>query len=168
MKNKIMILLFTIVFLGSCAPKRVIEEKEKIVYVDKVKTDSIFIEKIINTTDTISNEVIIDCDSTTFKQKLNDGKSDIQIIKEDGKVKVKYIKLPSETKTEYIYVEKKESNDSIVSEKESKHIDNTTHTTFWDKIGLKFYQISFFIVFVLWLIGITPLKIFSVIKKLVV
>jgi len=168
MKNKIMILLFTIIFLGSCAPKRVIEEKEKIVYVDKVKTDSIFIEKIINTTDTISNEVIIDCDSTSLSQKFNDGKSNIQIIKEDGKVKIKYVKLPSETKTEYVYVEKKESNDSIVSEKENKQVDNTTHTTFWDKLGLKFYQTAFYIILVLWIFGITPLKIFSIIKKLVV
>lgn len=165
MKNKIMILLFLIIFLGSCAPKKVIEEKEKIVYVDKVKTDSIFIEKIINTTDTISNEVIIDCDSTFLSQKFNDGKSNIQIVKEEGKVKIKYVKLPSETKTEYVYVEKKESNDSIVSEKESKQVDNTT---FWNKLGLKFYQTAFYIVLILWIFGITPLKIFSIIKKFLV
>lgn len=169
MNIKTIIFSFLLIFLmGSCAPKRIIEEKEKIVYVDKVKTDSVFIEKVIEKTDTINNEIIIDCDSTKFSQKFGDGKSNIKIVKEDGKVVIKYVKLPSETKTEYVYVEKKESNDSIVSEKDNKQVDNTTHTTFWDKLGLKFYQTAFFIIFVLWLIGITPLKIFNIIKKLVI
>lgn len=169
MNKKIyIILIFFIFLLGSCAPKRIIEEKEKIVYVDKIKRDSIFIEKIINKTDTIENEIIIDCDSTALAQKFSDGKSTIKIVKEAGKVVIKYVKVPSESVSEKIYIEKEESKDSIVSDKESKVVEETKDVklTFWQKVQLHFFKIGFFIILVLWILGITPLRIFKFIKNL--
>ena len=96
------IVLITI-FAFSCTTRKVEKENEKIVYVDKIKKDSIFINKEIIKTDTIFNEILVDCDSTSFSQSFGDSKSNIKIVKENGKVLIKYVKTPSETVYEKIY-----------------------------------------------------------------
>ena len=150
MKKLIVLVLITI-FAFSCTTRKVDKVEEKIVYVDKVKKDSIFINKEIIKTDTIFNEILVDCDSTSFSQKFGDSSSNIKIVKEKGKVLIKYVKSPTETKYEKIYVEKEIKKDSISTEKK---VENTTKTksNFFSNI----YKIAFFVLLVLWILGITP------------
>ena len=150
MKKLIVLVLITI-FAFSCTTRKVDKVEEKIVYVDKIKRDSIFINKEIIKTDTIFNEILVDCDSTSFSQKFGDSSSNIKIVKEKGKVLIKYVKSPTETKYEKIYVEKEIKKDSISTEKK---VENTTKTksNFFSNI----YKIAFFVLLVLWILGITP------------
>ena len=155
MKKLIVLVLITI-FAFSCTTRKVDKVEEKIVYVDKVKKDSIFINKEIIKTDTIFNEILVDCDSTSFSQKFGDSSSNIKIVKEKGKVLIKYVKSPTETKYEKIYVEKEIKKDSISTEKK---VENTTKTksNFFSNI----YKIAFFVLLVLWILRITPKFIIS-------
>ena len=155
MKKLIVLVLITI-FAFSCTTRKVDKVEEKIVYVDKVKKDSIFINKEIIKTDTIFNEILVDCDSTSFSQKFGDSSSNIKIVKEKGKVLIKYVKSPSETKYEKIYVEKEIKKDSISTEKK---VENTTKTK--SNFFTNIYKIAFFVLLVLWILGITPKFIIS-------
>ena len=155
MKKLIALVLITI-FAFSCTTRKVDKVEEKIVYVDKVKKDSIFINKEIIKTDTIFNEILVDCDSTSFSQKFGDSSSNIKIVKEKGKVLIKYVKSPSETKYEKIYIEKENKKDSISTEKK---VENTTKTK--SNFFANIYKIAFFVLLVLWILGITPKFIIS-------
>ena len=153
--------MFLIVFLTfSCTTRKVEKENEKIVYVDKIKRDSIFINKEIIKTDTIFNEILVDCDSTSFSQNFGDSDSNIKIVKEKGKVLIKYVKSPTETVYEKIYVEKEIKKDSVFSEKNIKVIKENK-TTFLDNVLNNIYKIAFFVLLVLWILGITPKFIIS-------
>ena len=153
---KKLITIFLIIFLTfSCTTRKVEKENEKIVYVDKIKRDSIFINKEIIKTDTIFNEILVDCDSTSFSQSFGDSKSNIRIVKENGKVLIKYVKSPSETKYEKIYIEKEEKKDSVVLDKSTKVIKENK-TTFLENVMNNIYKIGFFVTFILWIFGITP------------
>ena len=153
---KKLITIFLIIFLTfSCTIRKVEKENEKIVYVDKIKRDSIFINKEIIKTDTIFNEILVDCDSTSFSQSFGDSKSNIRIVKENGKVLIKYVKTPSETVYEKIYVEKEEKKDSVVLDKSTKVIKENK-TTFLENVMNNIYKIGFFVTFILWIFGITP------------
>ena len=154
MKKLIVLVLITI-FAFSCTTRKVDKVEEKIVYVDKVKKDSIFINKEIIKTDTIFNEILVDCDSTSFSQKFGDSSSNIKIVKENGKVLIKYVKSPTETKYEKIYVEKENKKDSVVLDKNIK-IVKENKTTFLENIMNNIYKIGFFVTFILWIFGITP------------
>ena len=155
MKKLIVLVLITI-FAFSCTTRKVDKVEEKIVYVDKVKKDSISINKEIIKTDTIFNEILVDCDSTSFSQKFGDSSSNIKIVKEKGKVLIKYVKSPSETKYEKIYIEKEIKKDSISTEKK---VENTTKTK--SNFFANIYKIAFFVLLVLWVLGITPKFIIS-------
>ena len=155
MKKLIVLVLITI-FAFSCTTRKVDKVEEKIVYVDKVKKDSIFINKEIIKTDTIFNEILVDCDSTSFSQKFGDSSSNIKIVKEKGKVLIKYVKSPSETKYEKIYIEKENKKDSISTEKK---VENTTKTK--SNLFANIYKIAFLVLLVLWVLGITPKFIIS-------
>ena len=155
MKKLIALVLITI-FAFSCTTRKVDKVEEKIVYVDKVKKDSIFINKEIIKTDTIFNEILVDCDSTSFSQKFGDSSSNIKIVKEKGKVLIKYVKSPSETKYEKIYIEKENKKDSISTEKK---VENTTKTK--SNFFANIYKIAFFVLLALWILGITPKFIIS-------
>ena len=158
---KKLIIMFLIVFLTfSCTTRKVEKENEKIVYVDKIKRDSIFINKEIIKTDTIFNEILVDCDSTSFSQNFGDSNSNIKIVKEKGKVLIKYVKSPTETVYEKIYVEKEIKKDSVFSEKNIKVIKENK-TTFLDNVLNNIYKIAFFVLLVLWILGITPKFIIS-------
>ena len=150
MKKLIVLVLITI-FAFSCTTRKVDKVEEKIVYVDKVKKDSIFINKEIIKTDTIFNEILVDCDSTSFSQKFGDSSSNIKIVKEKGKVLIKYVKSPTETKYEKIYVEKEIKKDSISTEKK---VENTTKTK--SNFFANIYKVGFFVILILWVLGITP------------
>lgn len=150
MKKLIVLVLITI-FAFSCTTRKVDKVEEKIVYVDKVKKDSIFINKEIIKTDTIFNEILVDCDSTSFSQKFGDSSSNIKIVKENGKVLIKYVKSPTETKYEKIYIEKEIKKDSISTEKK---VESTTKTK--SNFFANIYKIAFFVLLVLWILGITP------------
>lgn len=155
MKKLIVLVLITILAF-SCTTRKVDKVEEKIVYIDKVKKDSIFINKEIIKTDTIFNEILVDCDSTSFSQKFGDSSSNIKIVKENGKVLIKYVKSPTETKYEKIYVEKEIKKDSISTEKK---VENTTKTK--SNFFANIYKIAFFVLLVLWILGITPKFIIS-------
>ena len=153
---KKLITIFLIIFLTfSCTTRKVEKENEKIVYVDKIKRDSIFINKEVLKTDTLYNEILVDCDSTSFSQNFGDSKSNIKIVKEKGKVLIKYVKTPSETVYEKIYVEKEEKKDSVVLDKSTKVIKENK-TTFLENVMNNIYKIGFFVTFILWIFGITP------------
>ena len=154
MKKLIVLVLITI-FAFSCTTRKVDKVEEKIVYVDKVKKDSIFINKEIIKTDTIFNEILVDCDSTSFSQKFGDSSSNIKIVKEKGKVLIKYVKSPSETIYKNVYVEKEEKKDSVISEKNTKIIKEN-RISFLDSVLKNIYKIGFFITLILWVFGITP------------
>ena len=154
MKKLIVLVLITI-FAFSCTTRKVEKVEEKIVYVDKVKKDSVFINKEVLKTDTLYNEILVDCDSTSFSQNFGDSKSNIKVVKEKGKVLIKYVKSPSETIYEKIYVERGEKKDSIVSEKSIKIIKEQK-TTFLDKVLNNIYKVGFFVILILWVSGITP------------
>ena len=154
MKKLIVLVLITI-FAFSCTTRKVDKVEEKIVYVDKVKKDSVFINKEVLKTDTLYNEILVDCDSTSFSQNFGDSKSNIKVVKEKGKVLIKYVKSPSETIYEKIYVEKGEKKDSIVSEKSIKIIKDQK-TTFLDNVLNNIYKVGFFVILILWVLGITP------------
>ena len=154
MKKLIVLVLITI-FAFSCTTRKVEKVEEKIVYVDKVKKDSVFINKEVLKTDTLYNEILVDCDSTSFSQNFGDSKSNIKVVKEKGKVLIKYVKSPSETIYEKIYVEKGEKKDSIVSEKSIKIIKDQK-TTFLDNVLNNIYKVGFFVILILWVLGITP------------
>lgn len=159
MKKLIFIFLIsTLIF--SCTTRKVEVEKEKIVYVDKIKRDSIFINKEVLKTDTLYNEIMVVCDSTKLSQSFGDSKSNIRIVKENGKVLIKYIKTPSETVYEKIYVEKEEKKDSVVLDKSTKVIKENK-TTFLENVMNNIYKIGFFVTFILWMLGITPKFIIS-------
>ena len=158
--KKLIVLVLIIIFAFSCTTRKVDKVEEKIVYVDKVKKDSIFINKEIIKTDTIFNEILVDCDSTSFSQKFGDSSSNIKIVKEKGKVLIKYVKSPSETKYEKIYIEKENKKDSVFSEKNIKVIKENK-TTFLDNVLNNIYKIAFFVLLVLWILGITPKFIIS-------
>lgn len=160
MKKLIFIFLITTLIIFSCTTRRVEVEKEKIVYVDKIKRDSIFINKEVLKTDTLYNEIMVDCDSTKLSQSFGDSKSNIRIVKENGKVIIKYVKAPSETVYEKIYVEKEEKKDSVVLDKSTKVIKENK-TTFLENVMNNIYKIGFFVIFVLWMLGITPKFIIS-------
>ena len=155
MKKLIVLVLITI-FAFSCTTRKVDKVEEKIVYVDKIKKDSVFINKEITKTDTIFNEILVDCDSASFSQKFGDSSSNIKIVKEKGKVLIKYIKSPTETKYEKIYVEKEEKNDSVSIENKIESIKKTESNFF-----ANIYKIAFFITLVLWVLGVTPKFIIS-------
>ena len=153
---KKLITIFLIIFLTfSCTTRKVEKENEKIVYVDKIKRDSIFINKEVLKTDTLYNEIMVDCDSTKLSQSFGDSKSNIRIVKENGKVLIKYVKTPSETVYEKIYVEKEEKKDSVVLDKSTKVIKENK-TTFLENVMNNIYKIGFFVTFILWIFGITP------------
>ena len=153
---KKLIIVFLIIFLTfSCTTRKVEKENEKIVYVDIIKRDSVFINKEVLKTDTLYNEILVDCDSTSFSQNFGDSKSNIKVVKEKGKVLIKYVKSPSETIYEKIYVEKGEKKDSIVSEKSIKIIKDQK-TTFLDNVLNNIYKVGFFVILILWVLGITP------------
>ena len=153
---KKLIIVFLIIFLTfSCTTRKVEKEKEKIVYVDIIKRDSVFTNKEVLKTDTLYNEILVDCDSTSFSQNFGDSKSNIKVVKEKGKVLIKYVKSPSETIYEKIYVEKGEKKDSIVSEKSIKIIKDQK-TTFLDNVLNNIYKVGFFVILILWVLGITP------------
>lgn len=154
MKKLIFIFIIT-TLIFSCTTRKVEKENEKIVYVDKIKRDSIFINKEVLKTDTLYNEILVDCDSTSFSQNFGDSKSNIKIIKEKGKVLIKYVKSPSETIYKNVYVEKEEKKDSIISEKNTKIIKEN-RTSFLDSVLKNIYKIGFFITLILWVFGITP------------
>lgn len=159
MKKLIFIFLIsTLIF--SCTTRKVGVEKEKIVYVDKIKRDSIFINKEVLKTDTLYNEIMVDCDSTKLSQSFGDSKSNIKIVKENGKVLIKYVKTPSKTVYEKIYVEKEEKKDSVVLDKNIKTVKENK-TTFLENIMNNIYKIGFFVMLVLWMLGITPKFIIS-------
>lgn len=155
MKKLIFIFLISTLIIFSCTTRRVEVEKEKIVYVDKIKRDSIFINKEVLKTDTLYNEIMVDCDSTKLSQSFGDSKSNIKIVKENGKVLIKYVKVPSETVYEKIYVEKEEKKDSVVLDKSTKVIKENK-TTFLENVMNNIYKIGFFVTFILWIFGITP------------
>lgn len=158
---KKLIIAFLIIFLTfSCTTRKVEKENEKIVYVDIIKRDSVFINKEVLKTDTLYNEILVDCDSTSFSQKFGDSSSNIKIVKEKGKVLIKYVKSPTETKYEKIYVEKEIKKDSVFSEKNIKVIKENK-TTFLDNVLDNIYKIAFFVLLVLWILGITPKFIIS-------
>ena len=102
----------------------------------------------------------MDCDSTSFSQKFGDSSSNIKIIKEKGKVLIKYVKSPTETKYEKIYVENENKKDSVVLDKNIK-IVKENKTTFLENIMNNIYKIVFFVLLILWILGITPKFIIS-------
>lgn len=159
MKKLIFIFIIT-ALIFSCTTRKVEVEKEKIVYVDKIKRDSIFINKEVLKTDTLYNEILVDCDSTSFSQNFGDSKSNIKIIKEKGKVLIKYIKTPSKTIYEKVYIEKENKKDSITSEKSIK-TTKENKVSFLESVLNNIYKIGFFIISFLWVIGITPKFIIS-------
>lgn len=165
--NNIIIAFILFLTISSCAPKRVIEEQEKIVYVDRLVRDSIVVEKESIVYDSFYTEVEVDCnDLKPSSTKVGDSKSKLDVKKDStGKVVIRYIRGPIEQKIEKVYIEKESTKDSVVSDKKTSIKETVIEQTFWQKIKNNFYQYGFYLVLVLWIIGLTPMKL---IRKIIV
>lgn len=157
MIKNVLVFISIILLTFNCTTRKVSDVKEKIVYVDKIKRDSIFIRSEVVKTDTLYNEIIVDCDSvSSFNQKLKDGKNTLDISKnKDNKVVIKYLKEPTENKKEYVFINKQEKKDSISETNNSKNIVKE------DIFKTKVYEILFYFVLILWALGITPKYLFN-------
>jgi hypothetical protein len=161
------LILLLAVFLTSCTTSKKFTEKtttkDSIVYVDKLRIDTVKITENKTVTEPVYVEVEIPCDSLVYYQKIENGKSQFKISKENGKVKIMYKQDSLVDKYKSLYEKSIVKMDSIakvkmVSETKEKKI---VHQTFWQALIAKIWQILFIIVLVLWCFGITPRLIFS-------
>lgn len=157
-------LILTCLILASCVSKKEITKSEtEKTEINKVRIDTIIKDKIIHETEFFTNEILIPCDSAKLKQSFKIGKNAYKIIKEKGEVKIVFKRDSSRSICESQYKVLITQNDSL----------KTKLSTFNKEVIKKpflsdFWKIAFFIILILWILGITPLFIFRMIKRLIV
>lgn len=159
---KKLISLCLILILVSCNLRKKVtevhEKKDSLVYVTKLKTDTIRIIETKIVSEPVNNDIVIPCDSLKYYQELASGKTRIIIKKEKGSVRIIYKKDPSESSNKEVYKNSVQKNDSIKVTKSETSTKNETviEKTFWQKITSDIWRLLFFSILILWLIGITP------------
>lgn len=157
------LLLTYILFFSSCTTsKKITSEKQikdSIVYVDKIRIDTIREKITIN--DGIDNEINFKCDSTALNQSYKSGGVQYRIIKEKGEIRFVIKKDSSVCVDKYQSTLKiKDSLQRVVNKSiQSKEI---VRKPFLSDI----WKIAFFVLLGFWILGITPLFIFRLIKPL--
>lgn len=160
---KIYFILITILLTSgtwSCVSKKEVtkntDKKDSInIETNKVRIDTIYKERIVQMFEPIYNEVEIPCDSTKFNQSFKSGKTSYKIIKERGQVKIVFKKDSSNLICENQYKVLYRENAALKSKISS--LDKTFSKEVVKKpFFANLWQILFFIIFVLWILGITP------------
>ena len=152
---------FLFLFFSCNTQKRVKEKivkKDSIIYVTKLKVDTVKITETKTISDPINNDVVIPCDSLKYYQELASGKTRIIIKKEKGSVRIVYKKDSTENSNKETIQSSFQKNDSIQNTK--SEVSSTSETivekTFWQKITSDVWRLLFFSILILWIIGITP------------
>ena len=151
-----------LLLIFSCNTQKRVEEKivkkDSIIYVTKLKVDTVKITETKTISEPVNNDVVIPCDSLNYYQELASGKTRIIIKKEKGSVRIIYKKDPSESSNKEVYKNSVQKNDSIKATKSETSTKNETviEKTFWQKITSDIWKLLFFSILILWLIGITP------------
>ena len=152
---------FLFLFFSCNTQKRVKEKivkKDSIIYVTKLKVDTVKITETKTISEPVNNDVVIPCDSLKYYQELASGKTRIIIKKEKGSVRIVYKKDSTENSNKETIQSSFQKNDSIQNTK--SEVSSTSETivqkTFWQKITSDVWRLLFFSILILWLIGITP------------
>lgn len=151
-----------LLLLFSCNTQKKVTEKivkkDSIIYVTKLKVDTVKITETKTISEPVNNDIVIPCDSLKYYQELASGKTRIIIKKEKGLVRIIYKKDPSESSNKEVYKNSVQKNDSIKATKSEISTKNETviEKTFWQKITSDIWKLLFFSILILWLIGITP------------
>ena len=138
--------------------KEKIVKKDSIIYVTKLKVDTVKITETKTISEPVNNDVVIPCDSLNYYQELASGKTRIIIKKEKGSVRIVYKKDSTENSNKKTIQSSFQKNDSIKATKSETTKKNETviEKTFWQKITSDIWKLLFFSILILWLIGITP------------
>ena len=138
--------------------KEKIVKKDSIIYVTKLKVDTVKITETKTISEPVNNDIVIPCDSLKYYQELASGKTRIIIKKEKGSVRIIYKKDSSENFNKEVYQNSVQKNDSIKVTKSETSTKNETviEKTFWQKITSDIWRLLFFSILILWIIGITP------------
>lgn len=168
--NKIITIVLLTLAIWACVAKKDlsktdIKKDSIIIENNNIRIDTIYKERINTIFEQVNNEVTIPCDSTKFSQSFEAGKIKYKIIKEKGSVRVVFKRDSSSYKysNEYKYIYRQ--NDSL------KRLISTSDTTKSKEVTKKpffanLWQILFFIILFLWILGITPRFIFKLITKI--
>ena len=151
-----------LLLLFSCNTQKKVTEKivkkDSIIYVTKLKVDTVKITETKTISEPVNNDVVIPCDSLKYYQELASGKTRIIIKKEKGSVRIVYKKDSTENSNKETIQSSFQKNDSIQNTK--SEVSSTSETivqkTFWQKITSDVWRLLFFSILILWLIGITP------------
>ena len=151
-----------LLLLFSCNTQKKVTEKivkkDSIIYVTKLKVDTVKITETKTISEPVNNDIVIPCDSLKYYQELASGKTRIIIKKEKGLVRIIYKKDPSESSNKEVYKNSVQKNDSIKVTKSETSTKNkiVLKKTFWQKITSDIWRLLFFSILILWVIGITP------------
>lgn len=164
--KQILYLLIGLLLFSCKTSKKVTEKivtKDSLVYVEKVRVDTVKIVETKTITEPIYNEIEIPCDSLDYYQKIANGKVQFKVVKEKGKVKIIYKQDSLVDKYKLLYFKSINKLDSI---SKIKNISVSTQKeviqkTFWQSLLENIWKILFFIILVLWILGITPRFIIS-------
>lgn len=151
------------------ANKEVIKN-DSIIYVDRLKVDKIQLFEKIEKLNPTENEINLKCDSTSFKQSFKNGSVKYKIIKEKGTVRLifKTDTITNRVKDSYYSrLYKKDSLQKVVKNKD-KLIISKQNPSFIRILFAKIWQVLFWIIFFLWFLGVTPLKISKFIMKIII
>ncbi len=151
-----------LLLLFSCNTQKKVTEKivkkDSIIYVTKLKVDTVKITETKTISEPVNNDVVIPCDSLKYYQELASGKTRIIIKKEKGSVRIVYKKDSTENSNKKTIQSSFQKNDSIQNTKSK--VSSTSETivqkTFWQKITSDVWRLLFFSILILWIIGITP------------
>ena len=151
-----------LLLLFSCNTQKKVTEKivkkDSIIYVTKLKVDTVKITETKTISEPVNNDIVIPCDSLKYYQELASGKTRIIIKKEKGSVRIVYKKDSTENSNKETIQSSFQKNDSIQNTK--SEVSSTSETivqkTFWQKITSDVWRLLFFSILILWIIGITP------------
>jgi len=158
-------LIFTCLILASCVTKKEVtketDKKDSInTETNKVRIDTIFKDRVIHETEFFTNEILIPCDSAKFSQSIKSGKTSYKIVKEKGQVKVVFKRDSSTSICENQYKVLTIENNSLKSKISSLNQTQTKEVV-KKPFFANLWQILFFVILILWILGITPKFIIS-------
>lgn len=150
------VFILIILTLTSCGSSKSTYKKysnDSVVYVEKLFHDTIILKEKEIVSEPVYNEVQIPCDSTYFATKYSSGGVKYKIIKEKGEVKVIFEKDSLRQFEKVLYHKAIRERDSLTKVNKS-FVDKTEVKTssFW----CVFWKWLFWIIFVLWVLNITP------------
>lgn len=154
-------LIFTCLILASCVTKKEIitqkETKDSVVYVDKIRIDTIRETKTVDSG--FDNEIIFRCDSATVNQSYKSGGVKYKFIKEKGEVRFVIKKDSSICVDKYQSILKVKDSLQRVVDISVEDIKTVRQPFFAD-----FWKIAFFVILVFWALGLTPKFLISKVK----